>query len=382
MINPLDWEFTFDTGHKAIVAPQFLVAELAVLAMAVEKVSNIAAPGYLRPLLDSANHSDRHNALASRLIEAENGVVILGQFAMSHPQASRLRALARYIASATGSAFNILAPGANSAGAWLAGAVPHKGPGGADCETGMNAAQMLADPRRSYVLWGVEPDFDIDNPAAAMNALRQADKVIAVATHASASLREVADVILPLAPLAESEGSLVNFDGDFMSFNAAGRIMGEARPGWKTLRLIGSNLGLGGFGQFNVEEILSELSATIGHSEGTLQEPELISKDCTDGLYRIGELPMYSIDALCRRSAPLQETAQAQNLFLGLNPDDAARLGMGDGARARVRQGDGQAEFDVKISNRVPPGGVWLRSATGATQELGSAIGPVIVEVA
>ena len=36
-----------------------------------------------------------------------------------------------------------------------------------------------------------------------------------------------------------------------------------------------------------------------------------------EGLYRIGEVPMYSVDALCRRSEPLQETVQAQSQFLG-----------------------------------------------------------------
>jgi NADH-quinone oxidoreductase subunit G len=381
-INPLDWNFTFETCHDAIVAPQFLAAELAALAAAVEKASSTAAPEYLRAALDKAGHSDKHNALASRLIEAENGVVLLGQFALSHPEASLLRALARYVASATGSAFNVLASGANSAGAWLAGAVPHKGPGGADSGNGMNAAQMLADPRRNYLLWGVEPVFDIDDPAGATRALRQADKVVAVTSHASDSLRDVADVILPLAPLAESEGSLVNFDGDCISFKAAARVLGEARPGWKILRLIGSQLGLDGFGQYSVEEVLEELNTEVGQAQGALHEPVLTDRECKEGLYRIGELPMYSIDPLCRRSIPLQQTAQAQNLFLGLNPVDASGLGIGEGARAKVLQGDGQAEFEVKISDRVPPGGVWLRSATGAVQELGSAVAPVIVEVA
>lgn len=91
---------------------------------------------------------------------------------------------------------------------------------------------------------------------------------------------------------------------------------------------------------------------------------------------------MYSVDATCRRSSPLQQTVQAQNLFLGLNPDDAARLGLDDGAKARVRQGECAVELDVKVSNRVPAGGAWLRSATPATREFGPAVAPLTVEVA
>jgi NADH-quinone oxidoreductase subunit G len=246
----------------------------------------------------------------------------------------------------------------------------------------MNAVNMLADPRKTYLLWGVEPDLDIDNPAAAMNALKQAENVIAVVSHAADSLRQTADVLLPLAPLAESEGTLVNLDGSFAGFKAAGRACGEARPGWKILRLIGTSLGLDGFGQFSVDDVLSEARAQIDNAEASAGESTPRSTEPGAGLYRIGELPMYSADALCRRSEPLQETAQAENLFIGLNPEDASRLDLGNGDRARVRQGDGQAELEVKISERVPVGGVWLRAATGAASDLGPAYAPVIVEVA
>jgi NADH-quinone oxidoreductase subunit G len=381
-INPLDWEFTFDTRDDAIVAPQFMVAELAALAAAAESAGDHEVPGYLRPALERAGDPGRHAELAARLRDAGDSVIVLGQSALGHPQAATLRALAAYIAAATGSALNILAPGANSAGAWQSGAVPHRGPGGALCEAGMNAAQMVADPRRTYLLWGVEPELDIDNPAAAVRALNQAEKVIAVVSHATESLRETANVLLPLAPLAESEGSLVNLDGSLAGFSAAGRAQGEARPGWKILRLVGSNLGLDGFGQFTVQEVLSEAQSEIEQASADAGEVELHSKEYGAGLYRIGELPMYSIDALCRRSGPLQETAQAGNRFLGLNPEDAARLNLGDGDRARVVQGEGRAELEVKVSDRVPVGGAWLRAATDTTSGLECAYAPVTVEVA
>ena len=381
-INPLAWNFTFETSLDAIVAPQQMVAEVAALAAAVEKITGTAAPAYIQGALSGAGNSEKHDALARRLLEAGNALILLGQFSMSHPDAAWLRTLTAYIATATGSALNILPHGGNPGGAWLAGAVPHRGPGGAETPAGMNAAQMLEDPRSCYLLWGIEPDFDIDNPARAMSALRKADKVIAVASHASQNLSEVADVILPLAPLAESEGSLFNLDGTAMSVKAAGKALGEAKPGWKILRRIGSEMGLEGFHQFSVEEVSADLLAESDSAGITLAEPDLDQPTYENSLYRIGEIPMYSIDALCRRSLPLQETAQAQNLLLGLNPEDAARLGLGDGARARVRQGEHNAEFEVSISNSVPAGGAWLRSASSASCELGSAVAPVIVEVA
>jgi NADH-quinone oxidoreductase subunit G len=91
---------------------------------------------------------------------------------------------------------------------------------------------------------------------------------------------------------------------------------------------------------------------------------------------------MYSIDMLCRRSEPLQQTEQARSAFIGLNPADAARLELEHGAVARVSQGASQAEFEVRVSARVPAGSAWLRSATPATREFGPAVAPVSVEVA
>jgi NADH-quinone oxidoreductase subunit G len=359
-----------------------MVSELAALAAAVEKISGAAAPGYIQDALNHAGDTQAHDALAKRLFEAGNGLVLLGQFAMSHPDAAWLRSLAAFIADATGSALNLLPHGGNAGGAWLAGAVPHRGPGGAVTAAGKTAAQMLEDSLDCYLLWGIEPDFDIDNPARAMAALREAGKVISIVSHASDSLLEISDVILPLAPLAESEGSLVNLDGVRMNFKAAGKALGDARPGWKILRRLGTEMGLEGFHQFSVEEIAAELQTESDSASVTPCEPVLAEVAYEDSLYRIGELPMYSIDTICRRSSPLQQTVQAQSTFLGLNPEDAARLGLSDGVKARVRQGGQDAELEVRVSGKVPAGGAWLRSASCATRELGHAVAPIIVEVA
>ncbi|MGK2927779.1 MAG: NADH-quinone oxidoreductase subunit NuoG [Lysobacterales bacterium] len=394
VINPVAWPFTFDTSLDAVVAPQHMVAELAALAAAVEQATGAAAPESVRRALNGAAVGERQQQLAERLQRAEDGLVLLGQFAMAHPDAAWLRVLAAYIAQATGSSLNLLPPGGNANGAWLAGAVPHRGPGGAAVTAGMDAAQMLEAPRKAYLLWGFEPDFDVDDPARATRALAAAETVIAVASFASDSLRETADVILPLAPHAEGEGSLVDYDGDTLYFAAATKPGGEARSGWKILRKLGEELGLSGFAQVDFAEVRADLQHALQHALGrdaappgevTLPEPS-----AAQGLYRIGEVAMYSVDPLCRRAAPLQQTAQAQSRFVALNPADAGRLGLADGALARLSQGGGDAkagtklgvEMEVIVSEDVPAGGVWLRSAIGDTRLLGSAIAPIAVEPA
>jgi NADH-quinone oxidoreductase subunit G len=381
VLNPLDWKFTFETSLDSITAPQHMAAELAALAAAVAVVSGNPVPKGLQGLVESTSPGENHQALARRLHDSDNALVLLGQFAMSHPAASWLRSLASYIAQATGAAFNLLPHGGNSAGARMAGALPHRGPGGSQAPAGLDAAQMLADPRQCYLLWGLEPELDIDNPARAMHALGQADSVISVASHASDSLREVSDILLPLAPQPESEGSMVNLDGTVIGFKTAGKASQDVRAGWRILRRLGSELSLNGFEQVSLEDVQADLKAELEGAEPASEAPEMTVPVFQDGFYRLGEIPMYSVDALCRRSEPLQQTEQARNSFLGLNPKDAEQLGLVDGASARVSQGEGQAEFEVRISERVPTGGVWLRSATHATRELGNAIAPVSVEV-
>jgi NADH-quinone oxidoreductase subunit G len=110
--------------------------------------------------------------------------------------------------------------------------------------------------------------------------------------------------------------------------------------------------------------------------------PEPAARGGGDGLFRIGEVAPYAVDPLCRRSAPLQQTKLAADDRLGLNPTDAARLGLSDGDRVRVGQGGHDATYELHADERVPAGGVWLRSATSAARVLGPAVAPVKLEVA
>ncbi|NNJ66349.1 MAG: molybdopterin-dependent oxidoreductase, partial [Xanthomonadales bacterium] len=245
--------------------------------------------------------------------------------------------------------------------------------------------QMLDAPRKAYLLWGIEPEYDIDNPARAHQALAQAETVIAVASFATDSLREIADMILPLSPQPETEGSLINLDGTTMPFAAAGNPGGQARSGWKILRRLGGELGLEDFDQVDLAEVQGGMAKALeAEGAGPVRgaQPDAGLAGAGPGLFRIGELAMYSVDPLCRRAESLQQTTQAHSGFVGLNPDDAERLGLADGATARVRQGGAAIEIEVRVTRRVPAGGVWLRSATCVTRELGHAVGPIEVEVA
>jgi NADH-quinone oxidoreductase subunit G len=310
-----------------------------------------------------------------------NRMLILGQAALAHGQAAWLRRLSAWIAEATGAVLNMLPHGGNSTGAGMAGALPYAGPGGSDVDHGRNVREMLAAPLKGYLLWDIEPEFDLANPSLAAAALGSAETVVAVAAFASEGLKANADIILPLAPLAESEGLFYTFDGQLIETEAAVRPAGQSRPGWKILRRLGAELELDGFTQVDVVALREEMLVAINAIGASTEEVELPALPANDGgLHRLGDVAMYSVDGLCRRSEYLQETIHADTGFVGLSLDDAGSRGLVEGREVKVSQGAGDVILPVRIMEELPAGAVWVKSATNAGVALGDSFGPISVE--
>jgi NADH-quinone oxidoreductase subunit G len=376
-INPVDWNFHFELAAQAVAAPQNMLAELAKLANAVATASGKDIPASLQAVLNDNQPDEAHTAMAELLAGEGNRMLILGQAAMAHQQASWLRQLSSWIAEASGASFNVIPHGGNTTGAATAGALAGQANIGND---GLNAREILSSELKAYLLWDVEPDYDLANPAMAHKALSSAEAVVAVSAFASESLKKVADVILPLAPLAESEGLFYTLDGQSFSTEPAVRAAGQAKPGWKILRRLGAELELDGFEQVNMAGLRQEMLAEADNSCFSAAEVELTAPQQNGDLYRVGEVAMYGVDALCRRSDVLQQTVHADNDFVGMNPDDAGSRGLEDGREVKVSQADGQVTLPVRICNELPVGAVWVKCATDAAKALGDSFGPISVE--
>lgn len=373
-VNPVDWNFHFSLTDKVITAPQHLVSELALLAQAV---SNKTGKALSESLPVNGQPGESHTAIADMLCADGKSMLILGQVAMAHGQASWLRRISSWIAGATGASLNLLTHGGNSTGAALAGALPVGGVAG---ETGLNAREMLTHPRKGYLLWDVEPKFDFANPALAMSAMESAETVVAVSSFAGEDLKAVADVILPLAPVAESEGLFYTLDGQSQITVTAANLSGDARQGWKILRRLGAALELEGFAQVNITSLREQVLDEISQREQVLEDVELTALSTEGDLYRVGEIAIYAVDGLCRRSGFLQQTAHAETEFVGMNPDDAGSRGLLDGREVNVAQGGQSVVLPLRICRELPPGAVWLKGATPAGSELGDSFGPISVE--
>ncbi|HHH12709.1 MAG TPA: NADH-quinone oxidoreductase subunit G, partial [Thiolapillus brandeum] len=243
---------------------------------------------------------------------------------------------------------------------------------------------MLEQGLETLLLFNVEPEFDTANPAA-MAALLKGAKVIALATHRSPWLEAHADFLLPVAAPAETSGTFVNLQGDLQSFRGVARPAGEARPGWKVLRVLGNLTDLKQFEYESSEEVREELLAAAG-------EPAL--DNALDGsaapgatlagaeLERVGGVPIYASDMLVRRARALQQTPDAWKSALHLHPDTAASLGLGEGDSAVLKQGEGSLTLPVALDGRVATGCVWLPTGVPGSELLGEGFGPVSLEKA
>jgi NADH-quinone oxidoreductase subunit G len=382
-VNPVDYEVQFDVHAKAIVAPSQMVQTLAAVAACYPDAGNNAADA-VKTLIAGANPDEMHRSMADALKEADHATLLLGDVASAHPQFSLLKALAGVIAEHSGAVLGLLPDAANSVGGWLAGVLPHRGPAGSTIATaGLDAGAMLSDPRKAYLLFNVEPEYDCHDAAAATAAVNGAEFVVSLSPFASDAMKAMADVLLPIGPFAETSGTFVNAEGRWQSFQGVANPVGESRPGWKVLRVLGNQFELDGFGQNSSEDVRDALRAQAGAIALENKQPagSVAQAAGPDGLERVGDVAIYAADALVRRATSLQQTPDAEAAGLvHINSAQAEKSGVRDGYTVTVQQGGASVVMDVCIDERVADGCVWIQAGTAASGKLGAAIGPLRLE--
>ena len=326
-VNPVDFDFAFKLAGKQIVAPSKFVEALG-------------------------------NAELREVVKAGgNTVVIVGAIAENHPQAAAIRAAARDFATATGAKLCRIPQGANAVGLSRVGVLP----------AGKDVNAMLAQPRKAYVLYGIEPGLDFADAPAARKPLLEG-KVVAFSQFACISTRDVADVILPIGALPEIDATLTNLDGRDQQARAGGKLPGEAREGWRVLRALGGEMQLAGFDFTDLAGLragMQPVQVDVAASAQPQVAGEGFEVACTPAIYRT--------DAVVRRAAALQAHPLNNAPRIVLNADDAARLQLVEGQMAKVGTDAGKATLPVVVDARVAAGTVWIESGHGATAPLGAA---------
>ena len=366
-LNAVHDDWLMPMAGRLTAAPSGWVGALAEVAAAVAATAGVSAPL-------AVESSAPAQAIAASLLTGERKAVLLGNAAAQHPQASQLLALANWIGEHTGASVGYLTEAANSVGAQLVGAMPQRG--------GLNAAQMLGGSLKACLLMNLEPALDAADPAAALAGLKSADMVVALTPFKTAAL-DCADVLLPIAPFTETAGSFVNAEGRLQSFHGVVKPLGEARPAWKVLRVLGNLLGLPGFDFETSEDVLAEAlgdGAAIVARLGNATEVAAVMPLAASGLERIADVPIYATDSLVRRAPALQHTADARPPVASVSTAVWAQLGLSAGSSVRVTQGAASAVLPVRLDASLAATAVRVPAGHAATVSLGAMFGPLAVD--
>ncbi len=364
-----DW--LMPMGTRLTAAPGRWLHALAEVAGAVAQAKGVDAPSVAHGLTPGAEAQ----AVAASLLGGERKAVLLGNSAAQHPQAGALLALASWIAQQTGASVGYLGEAANSVGAQLVGALP--GPGG------LNAGQMLGQPMKALLLLGTEPLLDAADPATARMALAASGLVVAMTPFKDAAA-EHADVLLPVAPFTETAGCFVNTEGRVQSFHGVVKPLGETRPAWKVLRVLGNLLELDGFSQDSAEDVRAEALGDVAGLPSRLDNGSAALPSALPavpaGLQRIADVPIYAADMLVRRSPSLQLTADARPPVAGLPSALWKELRLEPGAKVLVAQGEAAVVLPAREEPTLADGTVRVAAGHPATAELGAMFGALTVE--
>ncbi len=352
------------------VSPAHLPLALAAVVKAAAQLKGEAVAAGLA----SVEPCETSQAIARSLLDGERRAIFLGNAAEQHPQAAQLHGLALELARLTGASCGFIGEAANSVGGYVAKALP----------TALNAHSMFAQPRQAYLLLGVEPELDCHDPQQAVSALKGARLVVVLTPFKDGAAGDYADVLLPTAPFTETSGSFVNSEGRLQSFTGVVRPLGDARPGWKVLRVLGNLLELPGFDYDSSEQVRDEVAPggegfVKGLSNG-LHSLAVSLPAPTEALQRVADVPIYSADPLARRAAALQKTADAMPPTARMNTQTLAAVGVGDGAAVRVRQGNGEVVLEARLDDTVPEACVRVAAAHVSTAALGEMFGAINVE--
>ncbi len=386
-INPQRFNFRFRHHDSWVVnhheMPDALAQALkAVLEQKALSLESLEIPG-LAALLSQITVTESARKIAKNLLAAKKPVIFLGGVALRHPQYSLLVSLAKTLAKLVDAKGGLLTAGANARGLAQVGCLPSRLPGFRALSTpGSNAKEILTGESNASVIFlvNLDPALDTGFGSEALEVLSRAKLVIALTPYVTESIKQVANIILPIAATPETSGTFVNASGQWQSFSAMAKAPGEARPAWKVLRVLGNFFKQEGFEYASSEEILSEIKS-YGAPELTFNQELSKIIDFTKvaplpiktGLARMNLVPLYGVDMIVRHAKSLSETVQMRDLDkIIISPVLAKSKNLKDGDKARVTVGSVSIELPVLIEPTLADQTVSIFQSRSATLPLGN----------
>ncbi|OCC19615.1 NADH-quinone oxidoreductase subunit G [Prescottella equi] len=329
-------------------------------------------PGSEAALMDSLSHPSSEEG---QLLRQPGAVILLGE--RLSEVAGGFAAAVR-LAEATGACLAWVPRRAGDRGAVEAGALPGLLPGGrpvADpaarqevesvwgvsipASDGRDAASLL-DPGQTtaaLLVGGVELS-DLPNPAKARAAIEAAGFVVSLEIRHS-GVTELADVVFPVAPVAEKPGTFLDWEGRERVFDTALRTTG-VMPDQRVLHAIAAEMGID-LGLPDADSARSEI-----HRLGAWSGSRPISPQVPSGTMptpALGEAVLSSWRMLLDNGR-LQDgepnlAGTARLPLVRLSAETAAEIGADNGDHVAVSTESGSITLPLEITE-LPPRTVWL----------------------
>jgi len=357
-INPRDLDLCMNVLKSVSAHPAAMVSELAAVASFLDVKRDS-----IKNVINASKPSEVHKTIADSLKSVEHGLVVLGQIAVQHADYAILSELAAAIAEAANISFVALPAAGNTTGAWQAGIVPHRLPGGVtNDQPGKNFSQMLAESPAALLIHNIEPEHDCADPLKALEAAKAAEFTVVMTPYVNDQIKDYANVILPIAPYTETDGTFVNMEGLAQSFNAAVNCYAESSPAWKVYRVMGEQLGIESYQYESASEVLADvLQAGLSQSVLTPVKESLSPVLTSDGLVRCGELSIYATDSLVRRATALQDTTDGRSRRLAvMNSSTAEKTGVNNASQVLVTQNGQVVELELSIEDGMADNSIWV----------------------
>jgi NADH-quinone oxidoreductase subunit G len=379
-------QYNFDLLEELNGSVEQLPGDLAGVVLALAETSSVDLSDHLSGLLDGYKLDKKHKAIAKSLLKNKNTAVFVGIQALTSPYLSLIQELCEAISNYSDSSLGYLSPSANTAGACLAGSLPHRLPGGVTANGDWQHTRQIIDSKHGVLLnFGINPRLDFSHGSMAQKLADNNDFVIAVNSFNNQFIDDHADLVLPLAGFGETSGTFVNVEGLWQSFKGCIKAPGDSRQGWKILATLGQMLLPGDFeypDSVAVRNEAKELCRDVNlNNLCGIQSADSKLPVKPRSIQKIGIRPIYASDDLTRLSAPLQATpVMTKQSAIVMNRQQAEKSELADAEKVHVKQGQGTAILPLIISDDIPTGCVCIPTGLDAVVDLTETYGVVELE--
>ena len=375
--------YNFKLKHELAGSASGIIHHLGAVAVALAESSGKSLTPHLAKILKDGEVADSHRAIASSLLAGSNSAVIVGNEALANPQLSLLQEICEAITGAADATLGYLSESANSAGACLAGAVPHRGPAGVALQAeGEHAAAILSSQHKLLLTFAVNPALD----TYSASSLRDNNQsIIAISSFDSEFIQREVDLLLPLASMLESSGSFVNVEGLWQSFNGCVKSAGDSRQGWKILASLGRVLHPGDFDYADSRAVRGELKALCSDVALSnlcgIKSSDKKLPEASGQVEKVGFKPIYASDEMTRLSAALQATPLMQmQASVSMNRQMASASKLLSSEQVQIKQGKGTAVLPLRLDEGIPDGCVYVPDGIDAVKYLSATFGKISLE--